>query len=117
MLYWNDRSTPNLTQGSVTDAFLDRDGSVLECRDLNASLAVARTADGGYVSVGIPFGEGAGYSDFGWAPTSAFHTLRFDSTGALAWNRALPVGLISQVRKIVPTADGGYAVLALRTNE
>ncbi|MEN6517636.1 MAG: hypothetical protein ABFC38_05520 [Methanospirillum sp.] len=117
VLYWNDRSTPNLTQGSVTDAFLDRDGSVLECLDLNASLAVARTADGGYVSVGIPFGEGAGYSDFGWAPTSAFHTLRFDSRGALAWNRALPVGLISQVRKIVPTADGGYAVLALRTNE
>lgn len=38
-------------------------------------------------------------------------------TGGLTWDRALPAGLISQVRRVVQTADGGYAVLALRTNE
>ncbi len=120
VLYWTASATADVQGGAVVDALLDRDGHALERRFLKASNAVTWTPDGGYFSVGIPLGGGEpGYGTMTRERTSAstFRVLRFDSRGALAWNRALPVGLISQVRKIVPTADGGYAVLALRTNE
>ncbi len=104
----------------VVDALLDRNGRTLERRSLNASIAVTRTPEGGYFSVGIPLGGGdPGYGTMTSERTSAstFHALRFDSTGALVWDKALPTGLISQVKKVVQTADGGFAVLALRTRE
>ncbi len=120
VLYRTARPTVDFPRGSVVDAALDRDGRVLERRSIGASTAVTWTADGGYFSVGIPFGEGeSGYGDTTStrAAASTFRALRFDSTGALVRDQALPTGLISQVKKVVQTADGGYAVLALRTIE
>ena len=121
ILYISGTPTTGISyRQEVVDALLDRDGRALERRSLNASIAVTWTADGGYFSVGIPLGVGEpGYGTMTRERTSAstFHALRFDSRGALVWDRALPTGLFSQVKKVVPTSDGGYAVLALRTNE
>jgi hypothetical protein len=114
LLYYTSLPLANLSRGGVADAVLDRDGRVIESRSLNASIAVARTADGGYVSVGIPSADRPGFTNEGWAPSSSFRVLRFDPSGALVGDRALPTGLISRVKKVVPTADGGCAVLAVR---
>jgi hypothetical protein len=120
VLYWTARPTADVHGGAVVDALLDRDGRALERRFLNASSAVTWTPEGGYFSVGIPLGGGAsGYVTMTMEGTSAstFRALRFDSTGALMWDHALPTGLMSQAKKVVQTADGGFAVLALRTRE
>ena len=121
MLYISGTPTTGISyRQEVVDALLGRDGRALERRSLHASIAVTWTADGGYFSVGIPLGGGdPGYGTMTSERTSAstFHALRFDSTGALVWDHALPTGLLSQVKKVVSTSDGGYAVLALRTNE
>jgi len=120
VLYWTARPTADVQGGAVVDALLDRDGRALERRFLNASIAATWAPDGGYFLVGIPLGGGEpGYGTMTRERTSAstFHALRFDSTGALVWDHALPTGLISQVKTVVSTSDGGYAVLALRTNE
>ena len=104
----------------VVDATLDRDGRVIGRQPIDASIAVTWTADGGYFSVGIPLGGGEpGYDVVARDRTAAstFQARRFDSAGTLAWDRALPTGLISRASKVVQTSDGGYAVLALKNNE
>ncbi len=120
VLYRTTGPTADFPGGSVVDAVLDRDGRVLERRSFDASIAVTWTADGGYFSVGIPFGGGgSGYGDTTSNRTAAstFRALRFDSTGALVRDQPLPTGLISQVKRVVQTADGGFAVLAVTNNE
>lgn len=104
----------------VVAATLDRHGRVIGQQPIDASIAVTWTADGGYFSVGIPLGKGEpGYDVVAHNRTSVstFHARRFDSAGTLAWDRALPTGLISRASKVVQTSDGGYAVLALKNNE
>ena len=112
-----DPSAGTASPRSVVAATLDRDGRMIDRHRLDASIAVTWTADGGYFSVGIPPGNGEpGYDVVARDRTavSTFHARRFNGAGALAWDRALPTGLISRVLKVVQTADGGYAVLALR---
>ena len=105
------------SSGGVVDATLDRNGEVIGRQPIDASIAVTWTADGGYFSVGIP--SGGGVSGDGTATSDrtsvgALHARRLDSAGTLAWDRELPAGQIGRVRKVVETADGGFAVLALR---
>ncbi len=121
MLYQSAGPTAGAASAlGVVDALLDRDGRVLERRSLDASIAVTWTGDGGYFSVGMPLGGGEpGYGTMADDRTSVstFHARKFDGTGALAWNRELPTGLISWVKTVVPTSDGGYAFLAVRDVE
>jgi len=123
VLYQNQSADPTSEAASargVVDALLDRDGCVIERRSLDASIAVTWTMDGGYFSVGMPFGGGEpGYSTMTYDRTSVstFHARKFDGTGALLWDRELPTGLISRVKMVVSTSDGGYAVLAVKDIE
>ena len=118
VLYRNSSLTESgFYSGGVIDAILDRDGRVLERLSIDASIAVTWTADGGYFSVGAPIGEReTGYDTVIYDPTggTTFRARRFDGTGALIFDRALPTLPVDRVLKVVQTADGGFAVLALR---
>ncbi len=112
-----DPTTGDASSQGVVAATLDRDGRVIGRQPVDASIAVTWTADGGYFSVGIPSGGGEpgyGTATSGRTSVSTFHARRLDSAGALAWDRELPTGQISRIRKVVQTSDGGYVVLALR---
>jgi len=104
----------------VTEAVLDPEGRVRERRPLAASMAVARTPDGGYFSVGTPVGDsgpGLGTESSDRPSASNFYARRLDATGAIVWDHELPTGLISRVKMVVPTSDGGFAVLAVKDIE
>jgi hypothetical protein len=120
VLYQNmSRTESGSYDMSVVDAILDRDGRVLEHRSIDASVAVTWTADGGYFSVGALIGgSGNGYDTVihDQSGGTTFHARRFDSTGALVFDRALPALPVDRVLKVVQTADGGFAALAMRNN-
>lgn len=101
----------------VTSTILDPAGRVMEERTLDASRVFNGTSDGGVVSVGVPVGEGvSGYDseDFpGPHPYTGFHSLRFDAGGNLLWNHPLSIGAIHEVKRVIQTSDGGYAILAM----
>jgi hypothetical protein len=67
--------------------------------------------------VGVPVGNGvSGYDSevfLGPDPYTGFHALRFDAAGTLAWDRPLSIGSIQEVKRVIQTADGGYAILAM----
>lgn len=111
-------SQENYCRG-VVEAVLDRDGRELEHRTIDASIAVIWTEGGGYFSVGIPPREsGIGYNvECGLNGRCSFHTRIFNSQGTLILDRVLPSTTFNEVKKVVQTADGGYAILALRQNE
>lgn len=104
---------------SVVDAVLDREGRELEDRTIDASIAVTWTKNGGYFSVGIPPGEKRAGYDVSCALNGRcpFHARIFNSQGTLILDRVLPSTTFNEVKKVVQTADGGYAILALRQNE
>ena len=120
VLYQNtSRTESDSYDVSVVDAILDRDGRVLERRSIDASIAVTWTADGGYFSVGAPIGgNGSGYDTVIYDQTggTTFHARRFDGTGALIFDRALPALPLDRVLKVVQTSDGGFAALAFKNN-
>ncbi|MEN6517925.1 MAG: hypothetical protein ABFC38_06995 [Methanospirillum sp.] len=101
----------------VTSTILDPAGRVIAELALNASRVFNGTSDGGYVSVGVPVGSGvSGYgSEVFLGPNgyTGFHALRFDAAGTLVWDRPLSIGSIQEVKRVIQTADGGYAILAM----
>ncbi|HIH04561.1 MAG TPA: hypothetical protein HA263_12220 [Methanoregulaceae archaeon] len=121
VLYRNSSLTERgFYDGRVVDVTLDRDGHELERRSIDASIAVTWTAEGGYFSVGAPIGgRETGYDTVIYDPTggTTFHARRFDDTGALIFDRALPALPLDQVLKVVQTADGGFAVLAYKNSK
>ena len=84
---------------------------------LNASRVFNGTSDDGYVSVGVPVGNGvSGYDSevfLGPNPYTGFHVLRFDAEATLIWDRSLSIGSIREVKRVIQTADGGYTILAM----
>ena len=101
----------------VTSVILDPAERVLAERTLNASRVFNGTSDDGYVSVGVPIGNGvSGYDSevfLGPNPYTGFHALRFDAAGTLVWARPLSIGSIREVKRVIQTVDGGYAILAM----
>jgi len=100
----------------VTSAILDPAGRVMGGRNLNASRVFDVTSDGGIVSVGVPVGEGVnGYDSeifLGPHAYTGLRALRFDAGGNLVWNRPLfSPGTLHEVKRVIQTSDGGYAVL------
>ena len=96
---------------------LDPAGRVIGRRSLNASRVINGTSDGGYISVGVPASEGdSGYESMlsaGPHTYTTFHALRFDVEGHLLWDRALSIGTIREVKRVIQTSDGGYVILAM----
>lgn len=101
----------------VTSALLDPAGRVIAGLTLNASRVFNGSSDGGYISVGVPVGNGvSGYdSEVFLGPNgyTGFHALRFDAAGTLVWDHPLSIGSIQEVKRVIQTADGGYAILAM----
>ena len=111
-------SQENYFRGAV-DAVLERDGRVLARVPLDASLAVAWTTGGGYVSVGIP--PDGGSAPVCGSPGACSYLLRtFDAGGAVVGDSPFldAAGVpFDRVEAIVPAADGGYVVLASGQNQ
>jgi hypothetical protein len=102
----------------VISTIIDPAGRVTGERTLNASRVFDETSDSGIVSVGVPVGEGVnGYDSeifLGPHPYTGFRALRFDSGSNLVWNRQLvSPGMIREVKRVIQTSDGGYAILGM----
>ncbi len=101
----------------VASALIDPAGTVTWERTLKASRVFNGTSDGGYISVGVPVARGVESYDSslspGPHPYTTFHTLRSDAEGHLVWNHPLSIGSIREVKRVIETADGGYAILAM----
>jgi hypothetical protein len=98
----------------VMDAVLAPNGSVLEQREINVSLVVTWTADGGYFSVGTPTQRNGLYEGATVCREEGctYHARTFDNQGTLVADRSLIVPQFDWAEKVVQTADGGFAVLA-----
>ncbi len=111
-------SQENYFRGAA-DAVLDRDGRLLARVPLDASLAVAWTIGGGYVSVGIP--PDGGSAPVCGSPGACSYLLRtFDAGGAVVGESPFLDAAdapFDRVEAVVPAADGGYVVLASGQNQ
>lgn len=109
--------TDGTYQYGVASQLIDPAGRVIRGRSLNASRVIAGTSDGGYISVGVPDFKGdRSYDSWlstGPHPYTTFHAILFDSGGHLLWDRALSIGTIREVKRVIQTSDGGYAILAM----
>jgi hypothetical protein len=118
VLYSTWSSGVQYPESGVASALVDQAGSLIRERALKASRVFSGTSDGGYVSVGVPFASGVESYDSSLSSGTGihlyttFHALRFDAGGTLVWNRPLSVGSVNDVRRVIQTADGGYAILA-----
>jgi hypothetical protein len=105
------------TGSGVVSTLLDPTGQVIGNLSLSASRVFNGTRDGGYISVGVPVARGVEIYESslspGPHPYTTFHALRFDAEGNLVWNRPLSLGTIREVKRVIQTADGGYAILAM----
>ncbi len=118
-LYQPTRISQENYYRGAEDAVLAPDGSVLEHREIDASLAVTWAAAGGYFSVGVPSGGNGPYqgpSVCGVTGICTYTARTFDNQGAVVVDRTLSTTPFDQVTKVVQTADGGYALLAFRNN-
>ena len=88
----------------VLEVSLGEDGSILRRSTINASSPVTWTPDGGHLSAVL-----AG-NDYGAA---LLRVERFDGDGAASWTSTQRLDEYSRVVALIPTADGGSAVLGM----
>ncbi len=88
----------------VLEVSLDEDGSILRRSAINASSPVTWAPDGGYLSAALA------ENDYGGA---LLRMERFDEDGAASWTSTQRLDEYSRVEALIPTADGGSAVLGM----
>jgi len=88
----------------VLEVSLGEDGSNLRRNTINASAPVTWTPGGGYLSAAL-----AG-NDYGGA---LLRVERFDEDGAASWTSTQQLDEYSRVVALIPTSDGGSAVLGM----
>jgi hypothetical protein len=88
----------------VLEVSLGEDGSILRQNAINASAPVTWTPDGGYLSAALA------ENDYGGAQ---LRVERFDEDGAASWTSTQRLDEYSRVVALIPTADGGSAVLGM----
>lgn len=71
--------------------------------DFDYGLSMAKTSDGGYVIVGRTYSFGTGSSQ------NSFIT-KFTADGTMSWSKAWGGNSDDEVRSVIQTSDGGYAV-------
>lgn len=95
---------------------LDRSGVLQETRLIDAGIVITWTDDGGFFSAGFPVaGEYSG-SSYGKAGSIRLHAVKIGPGGGQEWDRGIPGVQVSHVHRVIQTADGGYAILAVREN-
>lgn len=118
VLYSTWSSGVQYPEFGVASTLIDSTGQAIGNRSLKMSQVFNGTSDGGYVSVGVPVAKGVeSYESSlstgtGLHTYTTFHALRFDAGGTLVWNHPLSPGSIREVKRVIQTADGGYAILA-----
>lgn len=102
---------------SVASTLLAPTGQVIGNRSLMGSRVFNVTSDDGVISVGVPVARGDENYVSSLSPGphtyTTFHALRFNAEGTLVWNHPLSIGSIREVTRVIQTADGGYAILAM----
>jgi hypothetical protein len=88
----------------VLEVSLGEDGSILRQNAINASAPVTWTPDGGYLSAALA------ENNYGGAQ---LRVERFDEDGAASWTSTQRLDEYSRVVALIPTADGGSAVLGM----
>lgn len=88
----------------VLEVSLGEDGSILRQNAINASAPVTWTPDGGYLSAALA------ENNYGGAQ---LRVERFDEDGAASWMSTQRLDEYSRVVALIPTADGGSAVLGM----
>ncbi|SCL74704.1 hypothetical protein L21_0587 [Methanoculleus chikugoensis] len=88
----------------VLEVSLGEDGSILRRSTINASAPVTWTPDGGYLSAVLA------ENDYGGA---LLRVERFDEDGAASWTSTQRLDEYSRVVALIPTSDGGSAVLGM----
>lgn len=88
----------------VLEVSLDEDGNILRQNTANASAPVTWTPDGGYLSAALAE-NGYGGAQL-WVE-------KFDGDGAASWTSTQRLDEYSNIVALIPTADGGSAVLGM----
>jgi|GEM_PF-922601 len=88
----------------VLEVSLGEDGSLLRQNTINASAPATWIPDGGYLSAALA------ENDYGGA---LLRMERFDEDGAVSWTSTQRLEEYSRVVALIPTADGGSAVLGM----
>jgi hypothetical protein len=102
------------------DAHLDLNGHVEKTRPVNSGVIITWTRDGGYFSAGFPVGGGVpGYTEsiYGRGGSDTLHAMKLDSDGNLVWEHGIDDVRANYLKKVIQTADGGYAILVLKENQ
>ena len=88
----------------VLEISLGEDGSILRRSTINASAPVTWAPDGEYLSAALA------KNDYGGA---LLRVERFDEDGAASWTSTQRLDEYSRVVSLIPTSDGGSAVLGM----
>ena len=104
----------------IASTIIDPTGQVIGNISMMGSRVFNGTSDGGYVSVGVPVARGdenyVSSLSSGPHACTTFHALRLDPRGNPVWIRPLSLGTIREVKRVIQTSDGGYAILAMTEN-
>jgi len=98
------------------DVRLDIQGALVETRLIDTGVIITWTEDGGYFSAGFPLAGVHSASVYGKAGSSRLHAVKLGPGGKQEWDRGIPGVQVNHVHRVIQTADGGYAILAIREN-
>jgi uncharacterized delta-60 repeat protein len=92
---------------------LDSGGNVQWTKTIGGSgydevRSIIQSSDGGYVVAGGTYSFGAGYSDM--------YVVKLDSGGNVQWTKTIGGSGYDEVRSIIQSSDGGYAVAGWTTS-
>ena len=88
----------------VLEVSLDEDGSILRQNMISASTPVTWTPDGGYLSAALAENDYDG---------AQLRVEKLDGDGAASWTSTQRLDEYSNIVGLIPTADGGSAVLGM----
>ena len=98
------------------DVRLDIQGALVEKQLIDTGIMITWTEDGGYFSAGFPL-AGEHSTSVSWkAGSNRLHAVKIGPGGNQEWDREIPGVQVTNVHRVIQTADGGYAILAIREN-
>jgi hypothetical protein len=119
ILYINTTLPDGYNVNRPAEVHLGEDGSITCGRILDASVVTTWAPGGGYISAGFSTrGRSQPYDDavYGSSDTTRLHAVKLTADGSTVWDREIAGVAADSVKKIIPTSDGGYTILALKEN-